>query len=89
MTTHDTAISAHHRQASGFADASSLAGRVLSALSKLRDGIAARRQERRDIRELRSLSDETLRDIGVSRSEIVGLVTHEQYGLVDHRHADF
>ena len=40
----------------------------------------------RDIRELRSLSDATLRDIGVHRSEIVSLVRQRAFEGVDARH---
>lgn len=89
MSTQHTAISGQHRQASGFSDPRSPAAWIFSAFTGLWQSIAAHRQAKRDIRELRSLSDETLRDIGISRSEIVGLVTHEQYGMVDHRHARF
>ena len=40
----------------------------------------------RDIRELRGLSDAALRDIGVSRSDIVSLVHQRAYEGVDGRH---
>ena len=39
----------------------------------------------RDIRELRSLSDATLKDIGVHRSEIMSLVHQQTYEGVDGR----
>ena len=89
MSTQHTAISAQARQAAGFAAVDTAAGWIFSALAKLRRTVATRYRMRRDIRELQSLSDASLRDIGIHRSEIISLVRHEHYGLVDHRYARF
>jgi uncharacterized protein YjiS (DUF1127 family) len=89
MSTQHTAISGQPRRASGFADPTSPAGWIFSTFAKLHHKIATRFQVRRDIRELQYLSNASLRDIGIERSEIVPLVLREHYGLVDSRYVRF
>ena len=44
---------------------------LYTRINRLFDGIAARRETRRAIRELEALSDRELRDIGLTRTEIM------------------
>jgi len=89
MSPQNTAISARHRPSFRLADPDSPLGRIFATFSRLCQGIATYRRVRADIFELQSQSDATLRDIGISRSEIVSLVHREHYGLVDKRYARF
>jgi len=45
-----------------------------------RDALRERRRQRRAMEQLRGISDRTLRDIGISRSEIASTVLHGRRG---------
>lgn len=62
-------------------------GRAASALIRVFEAIATDYRIKRDIDQLKALSDETLRDIGVKRSEIPSLVYDTTHGRSGRRHA--
>ncbi len=61
--------------------------RAVSALIHAFEAIAIDYRIKRDIAELKALSDETLRDIGIKRSEIQSLVHEQAHGRPGRRHA--
>ena len=87
MSLQHTNLSTQHRPLSGFADPGSPAGRIIATLSRLCDAVAAHYQAKREIGELQSLSDQTLRDIGIYRSEIASRVYCGISNAAERRHA--
>jgi uncharacterized protein YjiS (DUF1127 family) len=59
---------------------------VASAVARFFAEAAAHYRAARDIRQLQALSDQTLRDIGVHRSEITSMVHMRTFRGVDRRH---
>ena len=59
---------------------------VASAVTQFFGEAFAQYRAARDIRQLRALSDETLRDIGIHRSEIASIVNLRTFQGVDRRH---
>ena len=80
-------VSAHYQPKSTFAGARSPVGRAVSALIGVFRMVATHTRISWDIERLKALSDETLRDIGLHRSEIMSLVHEKGHGNVDRRHA--
>lgn len=90
MSVNVTADLSVNRAYSGATGAATPLGRFLeravATLTRAVVSTAKRRRVSRDIRELRSLSDDVLRDIGIHRSEITSLVHQKAYEGMDRRY---
>lgn len=87
MSTHFTGTSAlERRDRHGFGSRSPLR-LFAAALAGVFGAVAAQYRMRREVDQLRSLSDATLKDIGISRSDIVPLVRANRMHNFGARHA--
>ncbi len=85
MSMQHTVDSAHYRPTATLANPGSSVSRAVSALIGVFRMIVTHYRIQRDIDQLKALSAETLRDIGVSRSEISSLVDEKTHGGLDRR----
>ena len=85
MSVDYTAISPAHRPHRGSTGAATSLERAARAVVQFFSGLAADYRMGRSIRELQALSDESLHDIGIHRSEIVSLVREIEFNGMDRR----
>ena len=88
MTTQRIAFLTNYSPARTSAGPLSPVRRAFSALIRAFEAIATDYRAKRDVDQLKALSDETLRDIGIERSEIQSLVHDITYGRSGRRHAN-
>lgn len=75
------------RQRGRFRDLGTVVGSVISYLSDWAGrSVVDRYNERRRVFELRSLSDRTLKDIGIHRSEVLSVVYGKRFNPEDRRY---
>lgn len=85
MTADFTATSPASRTAQTTSGVTTALTQATQAVTAFFGSLVTQYRVWRDIRELRSLSDATLKDIGVHRSEIMSLVHQHTYEGVDGR----